>query len=123
MDNEKTEFKRVFTQRLIKFSLMVIKICNRIRNDRNLVALADQLIRSATSIGANVIEAKASSSKREYIHYFEIALKSAYETHYWLILIRESQPETSANLASIINEVDEIGKVLNSSILTLKGKK
>ena len=90
MQNDNVKFKIEFTKRLIRFSLKIIKFCEKIRSDRNLWSIADQLLRSATSIGANVIEAKASSSKLDYLRFFQIALKSANETKYWLILVKES---------------------------------
>jgi len=87
MQNDKEKFKKEFIGRLIKFSLDVIRF-----SDLNLTkyySIKDQLIKCSTSIGANVVEAKSSSSKREYIKFFEIALKSANETKYWLILSKE----------------------------------
>ena len=51
--------------------------------------ISDQLLRSATSIGANIIEAKAASSKKDFIRFYEISLKSANETKYWLCLLRD----------------------------------
>jgi len=123
MQNEKVKFKIEFNKRLISFSLFVIKLCNEIRKDRNLWPIANQLIRSATSIGANVIEAKSSSSKRDYLKYFEIALKSANETKYWLILIRECCPILKDKTIKLYQEVDEISKIIGASVLTLKGKR
>ena len=82
----------------------------------------NQLIRSATSIGANVVEAKSSSSRRDYIKFFEIALKSANETKYWLILIKELVSDKN-KAEELLAEVDEISKIIGSSVLTLKGKK
>jgi len=73
---EKNNFKSEFNKRLIKFSLQVIKFCEQIRKDRNLWPIADQLLRSATSIGANVIETKASSSKLDYLRFFKLLLKA-----------------------------------------------
>lgn len=84
--------------------------------------LADQLIRSSTSIGANVIEAKGSGSKREYIHYFEIALKSANETLYWLILVKECDPNSVKTATLLYDEAVQIVKILGTGILTMKGK-
>ncbi len=82
MQNDSSKFKIEFNKRLIHFSLKVIKLCNEIRKDRNLWTIADQLIRAATSVGANIIEAKASRSKQDYLRFFQIALKSANETKY-----------------------------------------
>lgn len=123
MQNENKKFKVEFQRRLIKFSLEIIKLCEQIRKKRNLYPIADQLIRSATSVGANVIEAKASSSKLDYLKFFQIALKSANETKYWLILTRESMPELKLKTNQLLKEVDEIAKIIASGILTMKGKK
>lgn len=121
MQNDKEKFKKEFIQRLIKFSLAVIYHCQELK-DRKYWAIIDQLIRSATSIGANIVEAKSSSSRRDYIKYFEIALKSANETKYWLILLREiSQDKEKVNC--LLSEVTEIANIIAASILTLKNKK
>ena len=120
---EKNNFKSEFNKRLIKFSLQVIKFCEQIRKDRNLWPIADQLLRSATSIGANVIEAKASISKLDYLRFFQIALKSANETNYWLILISESNINLKEKANYLIREVEEIAKIIGAGILTMKGKR
>jgi four helix bundle protein len=128
MQNEKSkskkeEFKKEFNRRVIKFSLEVLKFCEKMKGKRMIWPIIDQLIRSATSIGANVIEAKSSSSKRDYLRFFEIALKSANETKYWLILVKESQPEFKLEIEQLLKEVDEISRIIGASILTLKGKR
>jgi four helix bundle protein len=116
-------FKTEFNKRLIKFSLATIQLCGEVRKERNLWATADQLIRSATSIGANVIEAKACSSKRDYLRFFQIALKSANETKYWLILIRESMPNLREKSNQLLKEADEISKIIGAGVITMKGRK
>jgi four helix bundle protein len=125
MQNEKEKFKKEFINRLIKFSVDTIKFAEILRKDRNLWSIADQLIRSVTSIGANVVEAKASSSKRDYIRFFEIALKSSNEAKYWYMLIIETvkniKLEDKAQI--LLKEADEISRIIGSSVLTLKGKK
>jgi len=123
MQSEKEKFKKEFIKRLIQFSIEIINFCQRLRKNRNLSPIADQLIRSATSIGANVIEAKSSSSRRDYIHFFEISLKSSNETKYWLLLIRETHSIHRVKAQKLLNEASEIAKIIGSSVLTLKGKK
>ncbi|HDH45063.1 MAG TPA: four helix bundle protein [Thermococcus sp.] len=83
----------------------------------------DQLLRSATSIGANLIEAKSSSSKKDFIKFYEIALKSCNETIYWLGLLRDGKLASASKINPLIKETDEIGKMIGSSLLTLKGRK
>lgn len=108
---------------MIRFSIRTLKFGDRLRERRILWPIVDQLIRSTTSIGANVVEAKSSSSRRDYIKFFEIALKSANETKYWLILIKESLPEFKTETEELLAETDEVSKIIGSSVLTLKGKR
>lgn len=123
MQNENSKFKIEFNKRLVNFSLEIIKLCNEIRKDRNLWSIADQLIRSATSIGANIIEAKASSSKLDYLKFFQIALKSANETQYWLVLIRESSTYLKDKSEKLLKECVEISKIIGAGVITMKGKR
>ena len=119
----KDNYKEEFYQRLIKFSLSVISFCNDLRKDHNFWSMADQLIRSATSIGANIIEAKSCGSKLDYIRYFQIALKSANETKYWLILIKESDLKFKVKAEKLLDEAEQIARIIGAGILTMKGKR
>jgi len=124
MQNDKEKFKKEFIGRLIKFTIKVIKLGEEIKTNRLMWSTIDQVIRSAGSIGANVVEAKASSSKKDYIKFFEIALKSANETIYWLMVIEETiDLEKKEKFATLKQEAIEIAKILGSSVLTLKNKK
>lgn len=76
----KTEFKL----RLYRYCLRVIKFLRELPRDYIFQTIGQQLLRSATSIVANYIEAKASSSKKDFLNYFNIALKSSNETLFWL---------------------------------------
>lgn len=122
MKNEKEKFKKDFIRRLIRFSIKILKFSEKIKQEKILWPVIDQLIRSSTSIGANVVEAKSSSSKRDYLHFFEIALKSANETKYWLILLKEIRPRFG-EINEFLKEANEISKVIGASVLTLKGRK
>jgi four helix bundle protein len=82
--------------------------------------IGKQLLRSATSIGANIIEAQSASSKREFQNFYSIALKSANETKYWLDLLKRSGKCASSNVDRLIEEVGEISKIIAKSILTIK---
>lgn len=121
MQNEKEKFKKDFTDRLIRFSIAIIKFCGKLKENKEFREVASQLVRSGTSIGANVIEAKASSSKRDYIKFFEYALKSANETKYWLILVEKCLGISETK--RLLSEADEIAKIIGSSLLTMKGKR
>lgn len=108
--------------RAYKFSLEIIKFVNELPNKRAFWVIGDQLLRSVTSIGANMIEAQAASSKRDFIKFYEIALKSANESKYWLSLLKDSYPELRDDCESFLSELNEISNMLGSSLLTLKGK-
>jgi len=77
----------------------------------------DQLIRSATSIGANVIEGKAGSSRKDWKNFLVIALKSANETKYWLCLIRETIEVDNNKVNELIKEADELSKIIAAIIV------
>lgn len=117
--NKKPELK----YRAFYLSLNVIRFVESLDYKPSLKIIIDQLIRSITSIGANIVEAKSSSSKREFMNYFQIALKSANETKYWLALLRELVPTKKQEIDAFIKETDELSKIIGTSILTMKGKR
>ena len=91
--------------------------------ERSSWIIADQLLRSGMSIGANLIEATASSSKLEFKKFHEIALKSANETKYWLHLLKDSGKADTAIIEKLLKEVTELTNMIASGILKMKGKK
>ena len=123
MENDKEKFKKEFQEKLFEFSKNIIKLAEYLKIKKKPYSLYNQLIRAATSIGANIFEAKSSSSKRDFIKYFDIALKSANETSYWLALIKKCYPKTKNKIEKLENSCDEISKIITSSLLTLKNKK
>ena len=128
MSNLKTQnynvnLKANLKYRAYEFSLTIIKFFSRLPEKKIYWTISNQLLRSATSIGANIIEAQASSSKREFIKFYEIALKSANETKYWLCLLRDGNLADEKKVNQILEEAKQISNMLGSSLLTLKGKK
>ncbi|MFH1375225.1 MAG: four helix bundle protein [Patescibacteria group bacterium] len=109
--------------RAYSFSLTLLKFTEDFPNRRTFWVVGDQLLRSGTSIGANIIEAKAASSRRDFIRFYEIALKSANETKYWLSLLCDSKLIDPEKVKPILGEAEEIAKMLGASIITLKGKR
>lgn len=109
--------------RAYKFSLSIISFVNDLPNKRGFWSIGDQLLRAATSIGANMIEAKSSSSKRDFIKFYQIALKSSNETKYWICLLRDSYSELRIKSEELLKEAVEISNMIGSSVLTLKGRK
>lgn len=81
-----------------------------------------QVMRSAMSVGANVVEAVNSSTRTEFKRYYEIALKSGNETKYWLCILRDGFDIKDDEIKEILKECDELTKILASSIIKLKSK-
>lgn len=107
------------TDRSFEFAVRVVKLCRFLEGqDRTYKTLANQLLRSGTSIGANVEEAQAGQSKADFIAKMSIARKEARETHYWLRLLKESEIISDAQLSEIINEADEIIRILTAIVKT-----
>jgi four helix bundle protein len=85
--------------------------------------VAQQLLRSATSIGANIIEAQASSSRKEFTNFLNHSLKSANESKFWLALLRDSGKAKKDSVNALLAETKQLANILASSILTLRGKR
>ena len=109
--------------RAYKHSLAVIRFLQNFPDKPIHRSLVDQLMRSATSIGANIVEAKAASSRRDFVKYYEIALKSANETKYWLGLMRDALGADKQSVEKLLQETDELSNILGASLLTLKNKR
>jgi len=117
--NSKTDFKR----RAYLFALEIIELVDSFPNRKVYWVISDQLLRSATSIGANIIEAQAASSKRDFVNFFTHSLKSANETKFWLGLLRDSGKADKDKINKLLQEVTEFSNILAASILTAKGKR
>ena len=109
------------TDRTKDFSLRIIKAYGYLKKQNDECRMIGrQLFRSATSIGANVFEGSSGQSKKDKISKMEIALKECKETQYWLMLLIESKLVTQDRFQPLLNEAVEIGKILTSSVKTLK---
>jgi four helix bundle protein len=121
MQKDKLKIKMDFNRRLYNFVLKLIEFIDKLPNDNVSRRIGDQLLRSGTSIVGNYVEGQAASSKKDFTNYFNSSLKSANESKLWLALLRDSNRTKEADW--YLKELDEIGKIFASSILTLKGKK
>ena len=79
-------------------------------------------MRSATSIGANMVEAKGASSRLEFKKFYQIALKSANETQYWLRLLKDAKLADVAKIAPLTDEATHLCRMLGASVIKLKQK-
>ena len=104
------------------FALRVINMYRALAQDDVGRILGKQLLRSGTSIGANVEEAQAAQSKADFVSKMSIALKEARETRYWLTLILESESLPANRLDAIQVEIEEIIKILYTIIQNSKSE-
>jgi len=112
----------IVQEKSFRFAVQIVGHIRRQQKDHVNLVLTRQLLRSGTSIGANVEEALGGQSSKDFISKLAIAAKEARETGYWLRLIRETQPHNHPELASLLAECGELVKMLNSIILTTRRK-
>ena len=103
------------------FAVDIVNLCTDIKENRKGNVLLNQLLRSGTSIGANIHEANYASSKADFINKFQIALKECYESDYWLGLFKETKMVTEIEYADMYDKCSKIRKLLIASINTAKG--
>ena len=108
------------SHRCFYFSKDVLLFVRECKYEKIYFSLFDQLVRSATSIGANIVEGKAGSSKIDWRKFYNIALKLANETKYWLYLIRETITVSKEEIDKLITEVNELSKIIASILLKTK---
>lgn len=109
--------------RTFQFSEQVLRLVRVFPRRTEGDVIKKQLIRSATSIGANIIEAKHSSSRKEFIQYMQISLRSSKETEYWIKLSISSRLCNDIDGNKILSESIEISKILSTILIRSKKSK
>jgi len=125
MEKQQLKSENNLKFRSYKFCLNVIDFLEILPKNYIYQVIGKQLLRAATSIAANIIEAQGCSSKKDFINFFHISLKSSNETKFWLSLLNEKlkDQKTKQQAKELLNEAIEISKMLAASLLTLKGKR
>ena len=103
------------------FAVDIVELCANIKGDKKVGVLINQLLRSGTSIDANIHEANYASSKADFINKFQISLKECYETDYWLDLFKTVEVITPEQYTDLFTKCSKIRKLLIASIRTAKG--
>ena len=102
------------------FAIRIVNLCKFLRDNHKEFVLSKQLLRSGTSIGANIAEAQQVQSKADFINKMNIALKENFETDYWLRLLHATQYLSQEAFDSIISDCTELKKLLVSIVKTAK---
>lgn len=113
------EQKNIIVDKSLDFGVEIVKYCELLEDKRKYV-VAKQLLRSGTSIGANIFEAQHAESKADFIHKMKIAIKEANETLYWLLVCERSE-NYPVNI-SLKELVEELIRIISKIIISTKGK-
>ena len=114
--------QNILRDKSFDFALRIINLYKYLVAEKKELALSKQLLRSGTSVGANIHEAEHAQSKADFISKLNIALKEASETNYWLRLLHKADYLSSMEFDSISVDSSEIVAILIASLKTLKEK-
>ena len=112
--------QRPFQDQFIDFSIDVLKLVSRLPSGRIGRHIADQLMRSSTSVGANVQEARSAESGPDFIHKMQVALKELRETGYWLIVIDRGHILKEGWMPDLKDRCEQLTAILAKSVITAK---
>ena len=105
-----------------QFAVDIIHACREMRKNKVEYALIDQLLRSGTSVGANIHEAQFAQGTKDFISKLEIALKECNECEYWLNLLKETDSIAEPDYKDLMTQCTELCRMLVSSVNTMKAK-
>jgi four helix bundle protein len=125
MEKQKLKTKNNLKYRAYQFSLDMIDFLEILPRNYIYQIIGQQVLRSATSIGANIVEAQAGRTRKDFVNFYHIALKSGNETKYWLAILKEKLKTQSEKerVNLLLQEAIELSKMLGASLITLKSKK
>ena len=109
-------------EKSFEFALQIVGVCRSLQGDREYV-ISKQLMRSGTSIGANIEEAVAAESRKDFLHKMNLALKEARESHYWLRLLDASDLVPNLEVAGYLQRADELVSLLTAITRSVKNSK
>ena len=112
--------KNILRVKSYDFALRTVKLSRYLVEEKREFVLSKQVIRSGTSIGANVEEAGQAQSKIDFIHKLSISQKESFETHYWIRLMRDSELISPKMANSLLADCEELQKIITASIKTAK---
>ncbi len=105
------------------YAVTIIRFLDKLQRGIVVDVICRQLLRSATSVGANIAEAQACGSKKDFANFYRHSLKSANESKFWINLLADSGKSSHQEVEAILIETNELSNILASCLLTLKGKK
>lgn len=111
--------KGVIYEKCKQFSIKIIGLCRTLEGMGESI-ISKQIIRSATSMGANYSEALGAESDNDFVHKISVSLKETHETQYWLDILKDSNYITEEYYNILYNDAEEIYKMLTASVITVR---
>jgi four helix bundle protein len=118
-----SETKSILKDKSFAFAIEIVKTYKVLVEEKREYVMSKQLLRSGTSVGANIREAKNAESTNDFIHKLGIAQKECDETLYWLELLKETEYLNNESFLKLSDQANQILKMIRSTILTIKQKK
>lgn len=112
--------KNILKDKSYAFAIKVVKVCQYLNNSKKEYVISKQLLRSGTSVGALIREAEFGQSKKDFISKMSISLKEANETDYWISILKDTNYISIEEYKILKNDIEEILRMLVSSIKTAK---
>lgn len=120
MNNPKEGASSDVRKRAYLFSVKLIQFIDVLNNDLSTTVITKQVLRSATSVGANLIEARGANSRKDFTNFYSYSLKSANETVYWLSLLKDAKHIKNRELLELLDEAKQIANMIGACIVSLK---
>jgi TIGR02436 family protein len=112
--------ENILKEKAYSFALRVVKLYQYLAEEKREFVISKQVLRSGTSIGANLEEANQAQSRLDFIHKLSISQKESFETHYWIRILRDSDYIGPKLANSMLRDCEEIQKLITASIKTAK---
>ncbi|MBR6392644.1 MAG: four helix bundle protein [Eubacterium sp.] len=113
------EKENIVYDKSYRFAIRIVKLSNYL-DEKHAYAISTQIVKCGTSIGANIAESQQAQSRKDFISKLSISLKEVSETIYWLNLLKDTSYISEAQYDSMINDCDEIGRLLTAIIKSAK---
>lgn len=112
----------IVEEKTFEFAVRIVNLCKYLKSENTEWVLTNQILKSGTSIGANVAEAKNAQSNGDFISKMSIALKETTETKYWLKLLYSTEYISEKQYNSLYGDCEEIYKIISSIVISSKEK-
>lgn len=114
--------ENIIRDKSYKFALRIVKLYKHLSDSKREYVLSKQILRSGTSVGANIEEAIGGQSEKDFLHKISVAYKEARETKYWINLLRDSEYINKDAAESLMDDCDEICRIISKIQTTTKQK-